>query len=76
MGSGQGLAGILGLAASKPGRIMFEIDGVTPTVAKESLRPGAPQKLPIKTSKCVRAPGRRRAVMRNRRTFAPRRTTN
>lgn len=32
----------------KPGRIMFEIDGVPPTIAHEALRLGA-AKLPIKT---------------------------
>ena len=46
-GQGQGRAGILGRRV-KPGRIMFEIDGVPEEVAREALRLGA-AKLPIKT---------------------------
>jgi len=37
----------------KPGRIMFEIDGVPPSVAREALRLGA-AKLPIKTRTIAR----------------------
>ncbi|GCD78437.1 50S ribosomal protein L16 [Thermaurantimonas aggregans] len=40
-------------AVVKPGRIMFEIDGVPYEVAKEALRLAA-QKLPVKTSFVVR----------------------
>ncbi len=36
------------MARVKPGRIMFEIDGVTPELAREALTLGA-AKLPIKT---------------------------
>ena len=43
----QGLAGVLGRRVA-PGRIMFEIDGVTPELAREALTLGA-AKLPIKT---------------------------
>jgi large subunit ribosomal protein L16 len=43
------------VAKVKPGRIMFEIDGVTDDVAREALRLGA-AKLPIKT-KVVTRPG-------------------
>ena len=39
-----------------PGRIMFEIDGVPETVARESLRLGA-AKLPIKTRIVTRVEG-------------------
>ncbi|MDX2306716.1 MAG: 50S ribosomal protein L16 [Hyphomicrobium sp.] len=47
MGSGKG--GIeLWVARVKPGRILFEIGGVNPTIAKEALALGA-AKLPIKT---------------------------
>ena len=47
MGSGKG--GIeLWVARVKPGRIIFELGGVNPTVAKEALMLGA-AKLPIKT---------------------------
>ena len=42
------------VAVVKPGRIMFEIDGVSEEVAKESLRLAA-QKLPVAT-KTVRRP--------------------
>src|ERR1700741_3357623 len=47
MGSGKG-APEFWVARVKPGRIMFEIDGVTDAVARESLRLGA-AKLPVKT---------------------------
>lgn len=40
-------------AKVKPGRIMFEIDGVNDTVAREALRLGA-MKLPVKTRTVVR----------------------
>jgi large subunit ribosomal protein L16 len=47
MGKGKG-APEFWAAKVKPGRIMFEIDGVTDQVAREALRLGA-AKLPIKT---------------------------
>ena len=47
MGSGKG-APEYWVARVKPGRIMFEIDGVAPDLAKEALSLGA-AKLPIKT---------------------------
>ncbi len=47
MGSGKG-APEFWAARVKPGRIMFEIDGVTDQTAKEALELGA-AKLPIKT---------------------------
>jgi large subunit ribosomal protein L16 len=47
MGSGKG-APELWVARVKPGRIMFELDGVTDAVAREALTLGA-AKLPIKT---------------------------
>src|ERR687889_1399095 len=47
MGSGKG-APEFWVARIKPGRIMFEIDGVSIETAKEALRLGA-AKLPIKT---------------------------
>ncbi len=47
MGKGKGSRRILG-ARVKPGRIMFEIDGVPEDIAREALRLGA-AKLPIKT---------------------------
>jgi large subunit ribosomal protein L16 len=47
MGSGKG-APELWVARVKPGRIMFELDGVTDEVAKAALLLGA-AKLPIKT---------------------------
>ena len=46
-GQGQGHAGVLG-GRVKPGRIMFEIDGVPAELAREALRLGA-AKLPIRT---------------------------
>lgn len=47
MGKGKG-APEFWVAVIKPGRIMFEVDGVTKAVAEESLRLAA-HKLPIKT---------------------------
>jgi len=47
MGSGKG-APEFWVAKVKPGRILFEIDGVTTTVAREALDLAA-AKLPIKT---------------------------
>ena len=41
------------VAVVQPGRIMFEVDGVTKTVAQESLMLAA-QKLPVKTKLVVR----------------------
>ncbi|TCT12811.1 LSU ribosomal protein L16P [Tepidamorphus gemmatus] len=53
MGKGKG-APEYWVARVKPGRIMFEIDGVPPVVAREALRLGA-AKLPIKTRFVQRA---------------------
>jgi len=47
MGKGKGTPEYW-VARVKPGRIMFEIDGVPETVAREALRLGA-AKLPVKT---------------------------
>jgi large subunit ribosomal protein L16 len=47
MGSGKG-APEYWVAVVKPGRVMFEIDGVTPAQAREAMRLAA-HKLPIKT---------------------------
>ena len=47
MGKGKGSPEYW-MARVKPGRVMFEIDGVTDQVARESLRLGA-AKLPLKT---------------------------
>jgi large subunit ribosomal protein L16 len=52
MGSGKG-SPELWVARVKPGRIMFELGGVSDTVAKEALMLGA-AKLPIKTKVVVR----------------------
>ncbi len=52
MGSGKG-APEFWVARVKPGRIMFEIDGVAPELAKEALSLGA-AKLPIKTKMVTR----------------------
>jgi large subunit ribosomal protein L16 len=52
MGKGKG-AHDHWVALVQPGRIMFELDGVTPQVARESLALAA-QKLPIKTNIVVR----------------------
>jgi large subunit ribosomal protein L16 len=54
MGKGKGSPEFW-VARIKPGRIMFEIDGVPEDVAREALRLGA-AKLPIKT-KVVTRPG-------------------
>jgi large subunit ribosomal protein L16 len=55
MGSGKG-APEFWVARVKPGKIMFEIDGVAEDVAVESLRLGA-AKLPIKTKIVTRTEG-------------------
>ena len=55
MGKGKG-APEFWAARVAPGRIMFEIDGVSETVARESLRLGA-AKLPIKTKIIARVGG-------------------
>ncbi len=47
MGKGKGVTEFW-CAKVKPGRIMFEIDGVTDIIAREALRLGA-AKLPLKT---------------------------
>ncbi len=47
MGKGKG-APEYWVAVIKPGRILYELDGVTPELAKEALRLGA-SKLPFKT---------------------------
>lgn len=47
MGSGKG-APEFWVARVAPGRVMFEVDGVTPTLAREALTLGA-AKLPIRT---------------------------
>ena len=52
MGSGKG-APEFWVARVKPGRMLFEIDGVTPELAREALTLGA-AKLPIKTKFIVR----------------------
>ncbi|MGB4654211.1 MAG: 50S ribosomal protein L16 [Bacteroidales bacterium] len=52
MGKGKG-APELFVACVTPGRILFELDGVPPEVAKEALRLGA-QKLPIAVKYVVR----------------------
>jgi len=54
MGSGKG-APEFWVAKVKPGRILFEIDGVPEDVAKEALRLGA-MKLPIMTRVVTRIP--------------------
>jgi large subunit ribosomal protein L16 len=53
MGKGKG-APEYWAAVVKPGRILFEIDGVPMAVAKEAMRLAA-QKLPVKTKFMVRA---------------------
>jgi len=55
MGSGKG-APEFWAARVKPGRIMFEVDGVPEAVAREALRLGA-AKLPIKTRIVARLEG-------------------
>jgi len=52
MGKGKGALDHY-VAQIKPGRMLFELDGVSREVAEESLRLGA-QKLPIKTKFVVR----------------------
>ena len=52
MGKGKGSVDFWA-AKVKPGRVMFEIDGVTDTVAREALRLAA-MKLPIKTRIVIR----------------------
>ena len=52
MGKGKGSVDFWA-AKVKPGRIMFEIDGVSETIAREALRLAA-MKLPIKTRTIVR----------------------
>jgi large subunit ribosomal protein L16 len=52
MGKGKG-APEYWVAVTKPGRIIFEVDGVTQAVAKEALRLAA-QKLPVTTRFIVR----------------------
>ncbi|MCB0761649.1 MAG: 50S ribosomal protein L16 [Flavobacteriales bacterium] len=52
MGKGKG-APSHWVAVVKPGRIMFEVDGVPSVVAKEALRLAA-QKLPVRTKTVVR----------------------
>jgi large subunit ribosomal protein L16 len=54
MGKGKGSVEFWA-ARVKPGRILFEIDGVPPDVAREALRLGA-QKLPIITRVVTRIP--------------------
>jgi large subunit ribosomal protein L16 len=53
MGKGKGAPEYF-VARVTPGRILFEIEGVSTLVAKESLRLGA-QKMPVKTKIVVRA---------------------
>ncbi len=55
MGSGKGTPEFW-VARVAPGRIMFEIDGVSEAVAREALRLGA-AKLPIKTRTVTRLDG-------------------
>ena len=52
MGKGKG-SPELWVAVCKPGRVMFEIDGVSEDIALEALRLGA-QKLPVKTKVVTR----------------------
>ena len=52
MGKGKGSVDYWA-AKVKPGRVMFEIDGVSETIAREALRLAA-MKLPIKTRTVVR----------------------
>ena len=52
MGKGKGAPEYF-VARVTPGRILFEIDGVSTLIAKESLRLGA-QKMPVKTKIIVR----------------------
>ena len=52
MGKGKGSVDFWA-AKVKPGRVMFEIDGVSEVIAREALRLGA-MKLPVKTRVVVR----------------------
>jgi len=52
MGSGKGLPEYW-VAVVKPGRIMFEMSGVSPELAQEAMRRAA-QKLPVKTKFMMR----------------------
>jgi large subunit ribosomal protein L16 len=52
MGKGKGAPEYF-VARINPGRILFEIEGVSLTVAKEALRLGA-QKLPVQTKTVIR----------------------
>ena len=52
MGSGKGLPEYW-VAVVKPGRVMFEMSGVSPELAAEAMRRGA-MKLPIKTKFMMR----------------------
>ena len=52
MGKGKGSVEYYA-AVVKPGRIMFELDGVTEDVAKEALRLAA-QKLPVRTKVVIK----------------------
>src|SRR6476646_871054 len=52
MGSGKGSPEFW-VARIKPGRIMFELDGVTPQIAREAFERAA-EKLPIKTKVVAR----------------------
>jgi large subunit ribosomal protein L16 len=52
MGKGKGALDHY-VAVVKPGRIMFEIDGVSAEVAQEALRLAA-QKLPVQTKFVIR----------------------
>jgi large subunit ribosomal protein L16 len=52
MGKGKGALSHY-VAVIKPGRILFEIDGVKRVIAEEALRLAA-QKLPVKTKFVVR----------------------
>lgn len=52
MGKGKGALDHY-VAVVKPGRIMFEVDGVSEEMAREALRLGA-QKMPVKTKFSVR----------------------
>ena len=55
MGSGKGNPEVW-VAVVKPGRVMFELSGVSPTIAKEAISRAA-HKLPIKTKFVTRLGG-------------------
>jgi len=59
MGSGKGSPEYW-VAVVKPGRILFEMDGVTPEIAKEAMRL-AGHKLPIKTKFVTREQAQQQA---------------